>query len=111
MTYVIYFSFLLLFSLCFSGTKISIDKFFFKTGMLVVVLLPVVFRYNIGTDYQNYVSIYNAIKNNLWYNTDKGWEILCRFFQVLHLNAETLISTVAFFTVYLFVFLLFYSKK
>lgn len=75
---IYYFVFLVDFVLCFFASK-SKNKFL----LLLSFILPIIFvgyRYNVGTDFQNYVYMFEKFKNlNLSQILDNEWELASKF--------------------------------
>lgn len=70
--YILIYLFSLIFAFCYSKSK---DKFFsvlFISLTFLVLFLPAAFRYNIGTDYENYTRI---IENNFLHHRYNEFEI------------------------------------
>lgn len=103
MIYPSLFFFVLLFSLFFQKTKNKSFELLFSILIYLCLCLPLIFRENIGTDYVNYQNIYEAIKNNHWFNVEKGWELLNRFCLLLNLGFKCVIVISGSLTVICFI--------
>lgn len=99
---VIFYILLLCGLICSScGVSFARDKFlvkFFQGVTFLFLFLPAAFRYGIGTDYFNYVEIFNKISRGYVLNIEPGWWILNRCVYTLGGNAQTLIALTAFLT-------------
>lgn len=89
------------------------DKFlvkFFQGVTFLILFLPAAFRYGIGTDYFDYVEIFNKISRGYVLNIEPGWWLLNKWIYVFGGNAQTLITLTAFLT-YFFLLYEVESKK
>lgn len=59
---------------CYSKSKEKVSSFFFLLVTFLILFLPLAFRYNVGTDYENYVRIVGRILSGCeWYKLEYGW--------------------------------------
>lgn len=89
------------------------DKFlvkFFQGITFLILFLPAAFRYGIGVDYFNYVTIFDNISRGGEFSKEPIWWVLNRFVYELGGDARVLIALVAFLTYY-FMFCEVISKK
>lgn len=76
-----------------------------KWSFFLLLAIPLICRMDIGTDYKNYISVYNQLKYSGYNSVDVGWRMINNLFIALNLPVQIILMLAAFFTV------LFFSKK
>lgn len=85
---------------CYAKAKTKIDILIFKTLLFLILFLPLALRYNIGTDYQNYVYLikeYYFFKHNYFY-FEPGWLPLILAIEKWNLSLQWFFVVPAFFS-------------
>ena len=95
--------FLIEYILCTIGYKTQ-KKLYIILGMLFLVLF-VGFRYEVGTDYKNYIRVYNEIKNMPLkalskYEWEIGFKILFKTISCIFKNEKMIFVFIAFLNIY-----------
>lgn len=101
--YISQFCFLFVGLYSYSHCKNKYLAFCLKLLSFLIVFLPAAFRYNIGTDYKNYVEIFSNISNNIHDSTEFGWQLLNKICIFLNLQVQYLFIISSFITYYLIV--------
>lgn len=63
-----------IFSFCYANTRDKYMALMLKIMCFLTIFIPAAIRFNIGTDYSNYVSIFNRIKQGSEIIQEIGWE-------------------------------------
>ncbi|GHV43978.1 hypothetical protein AGMMS49546_27130 [Spirochaetia bacterium] len=92
-----------IFSICYSFTTDKYNTFLFKSIVFVVLFVPSALRYNIGTDYKQYVDIYSLIEKNGFREIEYGYYLLNLFAIKTGLGVEFVFALMAFLTYYFFI--------
>ncbi|QOQ78664.1 EpsG family protein [Aerococcus urinaeequi] len=95
------------------SNKLFYDKAFKIVMLIISLFLPSYFagiRFGIGTDYFNYVSIFEKLTSNMHTDTEFGYAFLNTFVGNLGGNEHTLFFIVSFIT-HLFIFLFLYHYR
>ena len=105
---IMYFYFLqsvfFIFSLyMYSKAKESYGALCLKIFSFMIIFLPAALRFNIGTDYQNYVDIFDSILLNENVTTEVGWRLLNKVCIFFHLPKQFLFI-ISSFIIYILVF-------
>lgn len=89
-----------IFSYCYSKCKSKDVRIVFLILTFLSLFLPLALRYNIGTDYKNYVSVLEPAMRG-YYNDDweLGWNILITFMRKFQINIHFFFVFGAFFTI------------
>lgn len=74
--YCIQFSLLSLFLYGYSKERNKEVAFFYKLVAFLILFVPAALRYKIGTDYDNYLIIYDRIISNKNESSEIGWKII-----------------------------------
>lgn len=70
--------------------------------VFLVFLFPLMLRYDIGTDYKNYVAIYNSIKLKRTGSSDIGWSLLNQMLIKLKLESHSVFIVSGFLTLFFY---------
>ena len=106
--YILQFLFLFVFSFSYSYSK---DKYFsiiFKFLSFFIIFIPAAIRYNIGTDYSNYVQIFNNLKFGHEIQQEYGWKFLNLFVISNKLSVQWIFIISSFIT---YIWLFYTDKK
>jgi len=99
--YILLFFLVFLFSFCYTYAKNSSAAVCFKIITFLLLFLPSALRYGIGTDYKNYVRIFNEIKDGVDVSRiEIGWYLLNKGCIELGVNVQWIFIISSFFTVY-----------
>lgn len=101
--YIILFIFVISFSFMYSHSKDLSVRVVLKTMVFLLLFLPAAIRYDIGTDYKNYVSLYQRILSGQEIKQEIGWKILNNFVILSDLGIQW-IFIISSFLIYLFLF-------
>ncbi|MBQ2441279.1 MAG: EpsG family protein, partial [Paludibacteraceae bacterium] len=85
---------------CYAKAKTKIDILIFKTLLFLILFLPLALRYNIGTDYPNYVYLikeYYFFKHNYLY-FEPGWMPIIYAIEKWNLSLQWFFVVPAFFS-------------
>jgi hypothetical protein len=91
------------FAFIYSFSKSKEIGFLAKILCFLTLFIPAAIRYNISTDYQAYVSIYNDVASNKNPHGEAGFLLLNKIIYILGGNAQCVFALVAFLT-YFFLF-------
>lgn len=94
-----------LFSFCCSFSKNKYLTMDFRLLVFIFLFLPAALRYGIGTDYFNYISIYNEVNRNVKTNQEYVWILINKFIIENNLGIQA-IFVISSFLSYFFVFIL-----
>lgn len=99
--YISLFFLVFLFSFCYTYAKNSSAAVCFKIITFLLLFLPSALRYGIGTDYENYVRIFNEIKDGVDVSrAEIGWYLLNKGCIELGVNVQWIFILSTFFTIY-----------
>lgn len=101
--YITLISLSLFFSFLYQYTKDRYFCVFVKLFLFLLLTLPLIFRKGIGTDYINYINIYNTFKAGGDTNVDIGWKLLNYLVISLNSTAQWIFILSGFFTVIFFI--------
>ncbi len=87
----------------YSKAKESYGALCLKIFSFMIIFLPAALRFNIGTDYQNYVDIFDSILLNENVTTEVGWRLLNKVCIFFHLPKQFLFI-ISSFIIYILVF-------
>lgn len=113
-TYIVY-NAILFFSVLFAylaeHSKTKLSRFMSRLFLFIVLFIPSAIRYNIGTDYRNYVDDYYSIYGNN--SMEIGFYVLIVFLRYCNLTAHNLFVYSSFLVYFPLVFLSrkYYSLK
>lgn len=87
-------------SFCYSKCKDKYFSFFFLLATFAILFLPLAFRYNVGTDYENYVRIVGRIlEDHKWYKLEYGWYPIVWLIRYFSLNIQFFFIIPAFISI------------
>lgn len=98
--YIILFFIALFFSFIYTYTKEKNIAFISKSMLFLVLFLPLALRKDIGTDYKNYVRIFNEMSSGIKSSQEVGWQFINYIVIKLHLNVQWIFIISAFLTVF-----------
>ena len=98
--YIILFFSTSFFAFIYTYTKDKNVAVISKMMIFVLLFLPLALRKGIGTDYKNYVRIFNDMSSGLEISQEPGWKFLNYVVIRLNLNVQWIFIVSAFWTVY-----------
>lgn len=101
--YIVLFTCVMIFSFCYSFAKQRDVVFLSKNLCFFFLFFPAAFRYGIGTDYNNYVSVFYKIGIGQKPGIEYGWFLLNKVISYFHFPVQLLFIFASFIT-YLLLF-------
>ena len=101
----VYFLTIFLSLFCSSIVSFGKDLYLKKSSRIFVFLLlvlPLILRQGIGTDYKNYVNIFNSIQLDSMVFSDLGWLLINKIVIYLNLGVQFIFVISGFLTIYFF---------
>lgn len=105
--YIIFYLTSTFFALCYSFSREKYASFCFRILTFLCIFLPLALRYNVGTDYKNYIFLLDLYeKTGRIKDFEKGWQPFVRFIVNNNIDRHLFFVVPAFFsTIILFKYL------
>lgn len=97
--YLILFTLVCFFSFIYTYSKEKNVAVLSKLMVFILLFIPLALRKDIGTDYKNYVKIFNEMKSGIKISQEFGWQFLNYIVIKLNLNVQWIFIISAFLTV------------
>lgn len=99
--YFAQFILLFIFAFCYNICKDKIFSLFLKILCFLILFIPAAVREGIGTDYNNYLRIYNILVSGEVAIKEIGWLLINRFVYNLGLNSRFIFIIASFITFFI----------